>query len=161
MKTRNVKISLETATRWFKGTDNELKELAVQTYPEIAKKQLPKSWEELEKVRGYFIEGGESKISYADLYSTLENQNIFATGNQAKSALAMAKLSQVMAVYNDGWVANWSDGMQDKWCIVSYLGKQTIEKQTSYKEFLTLKTEELAQEFLTNFKEDIETYFNY
>ena len=50
---REIKISLDTATRWYNGTDEELKGLAIQTYPELAKKELPKSWEELGEIKGY------------------------------------------------------------------------------------------------------------
>jgi hypothetical protein len=139
METREIKISLETATRWHNGTDKELKELAVQTYPELGKKQLPKSWEELEK-----------------------NRNIFATENQAKShAIAAAQLSQLMAVYNDGWVADWSDDNQKKSTIVYANTKLVVANSKIFKEFLAFKTPELAEEFLENFRNDIETYFNF
>jgi hypothetical protein len=56
METRNVKISLEMATRWYNGTDKELKELAIQTYPEIAKKELPKTWEDLGQGTGWQLQ---------------------------------------------------------------------------------------------------------
>jgi hypothetical protein len=162
METRNVKISLETAQRWYNGTDNELKELAVQTYPEIAKKELPKSWDELKKISGYFI-STISELRKNDEVSPLlnEDQNIFATENQAKSSLAMAKLSQLMAVYNDGWVADWSDINQCKFCIVSVSGLIGVDFIHLTKHFLAFKTKELAKEFLASFKEDIETYFNF
>lgn len=35
METRPIQISKETATRWYNGEDNELKQLAIQTYPEL------------------------------------------------------------------------------------------------------------------------------
>ena len=161
METRNIKINLETATRWFKGTDNELKELALQTYPELAKKELPKSWDELGVISGYCIELNSEIGEYeAEPPHINEDQNIFATENQAKSALAMAKLSQLMAVYNDGWVADWSDGNQDKFCII-YDKSVKLAIYSDIKRFLAFKTEELAKEFLTYFNEDIETYFNF
>lgn len=34
-ETRPIKISKETATHWYNGEDNELKQLAIQTYPEL------------------------------------------------------------------------------------------------------------------------------
>ena len=118
METRNVKISLETAQRWHNGTDNELKQLALQTYPELAKKELPKSWGNLKNIKGWYV-GAFSKIFYTPLHeiASPNNYKIFATENQAKSALAMAKLSQLIAVYNDGWVADWSDVNKYKFCI--------------------------------------------
>ncbi len=35
METREIKITRETAERWYNGNDKELKELALQTYPEL------------------------------------------------------------------------------------------------------------------------------
>ena len=35
METREIKITRETAERWYNGCDKELKELALQTYPEL------------------------------------------------------------------------------------------------------------------------------
>jgi hypothetical protein len=156
---REIKISLQTATRWFNGTDNELKQLAIQTYPELVKKQLPKSWEGLGKISGYYINGNCEIIDYSDKVLDT-NKNTFATENQAKSALVMAKLSQLIAVYNDGWVADWSDGNQNKYCIICDKSVR-IGVYTNLKKFLTFKTRELAKEFLENFIEDIETYFNF
>jgi hypothetical protein len=35
METREIKITRETAERWYNQCDKELKELALQTYPEL------------------------------------------------------------------------------------------------------------------------------
>ncbi len=163
METRNVKISLETATRWYNGTDKELKELALQTFPELAKKKLPKSWEELEELNGFYVDARLKIIKVGKFNTSYEdNQNIFATQNQAKShVIAAAKLSQVMAVYNDGWVADWSKDSEIKYCLRMLRNKVILQTLTTEKRFLSFKTEELAREFLENFREDIETYFNF
>jgi hypothetical protein len=156
---REIKISLETATRWYNGADNELKDLALQTYPELGKKL--KNWEDLKKIKGYYI-NNNSYISYIESASTFnEYSNLFKTEKQAKSAVAMAKLSQLMSVYNDGWVADWSDFRQDKYCICFKDKKLQVFLYVNIKQFLTFKTVELAEEFLENFREDIETYFNF
>jgi hypothetical protein len=163
METREIKLSIETATRWANGTDEELKALALQTYPELAKKQLPKSWEELRAIKGFFV-NDESKILDTELYmlTTLENENIYATENLAKShGKAAAKLSQVMAVYNGDWVADWGNLTSGKQCI-SYIDCEIqITTFVGIKQFLAFKDQKTAEEFFTNFKEDIEIYFNY
>ena len=80
------------------------------------------------KIKGYFIDHDESSIIFFD---SEENQftddyeigsdfkNIFKTEKQAKSALAYAQLTQLMALpeYNGDWVPDW-----DADCIVT--GKQ-------------------------------------
>jgi hypothetical protein len=159
---REIKISIETATRWYNGTDNELKDLALQTYPELGKKQLPKSWEELDIVKGFFVQN-DSVIWTADPVKAVpSNQNVFATENQAEShGKAASKLSQVMAVYNDGWVADWNNGNQLKWCILFVPKNLKIHTSFVTKHFLTFKTKELAKEFLENFREDIDVYYNF
>jgi hypothetical protein len=114
----------------------------------------------LDKISGYYIS------TYSELYNSTgmnveRNHNTFATENQAKSALAMAKLSQVMAVYNDGWVADWKNAEKAKWCIYQNAYELEIRFLYRVKTFLAFKTEELAKEFLENFRDDIETYFNF
>jgi hypothetical protein len=44
METREIKISRETAERWYNGNDKELKELALQTYPELEPKYEVGKW---------------------------------------------------------------------------------------------------------------------
>jgi hypothetical protein len=44
METREIKISRETAERWYNGNDKELKELALQTYPELKPKYEVGKW---------------------------------------------------------------------------------------------------------------------
>jgi hypothetical protein len=161
METRNVKISLETATRWHNGNDEELKQLAIHTYPELKNPKLPNSWYDLKNISGFYTDKYSATLKSEGIYTTDENRNVFATENQAKSALAMAKLSQVMAVYNDGWVADWSDLRQDKYCICIKDKKIQVLLYFGIKHFLAFKTKELAKEFLEIFREDIETYYNF
>jgi hypothetical protein len=136
--------------------------LGQTTFPELAKKQLPKSWEELNKVNGYYVDI-KSKVNYTNSMLTNNHNNlIFKTENQAKSAIAMAKLSQLMAVYNDGWVSDWNDATQPKFCIFMEEGKKLVVGCFhNQKQFIAIKTDSLAKEFLENFREDIETYFNF
>jgi len=44
METREIKITRETAERWYNGCDKELKELALQTYPELKAKYEVGKW---------------------------------------------------------------------------------------------------------------------
>jgi hypothetical protein len=157
METRNVKISLETAQRWYNGTDNELKELAVQTYPEIAKKELPKSWCDLGKISGWKI-CTNTDLNVTSNYPTDfdSNANIFATKEQAEASIAMAQLSQLMKVYNDGWVPDWTD-IEYKYCIGFTNEKLCIDNWYNYKQFLSFKDRETAELFIQNFRELIET----
>jgi hypothetical protein len=157
METRTIKISLETAQRWYNGTDNELKELAVQTYPEVAKKELPKSWEELEKINGYWI-CSNSKVRTQSFFETRhkEHKLVFATKEQAEASIAMAQLSQLMKVYNDGWEPDWTIS-NNKYVIEIYMNRIERHYYQGKKYFLSFKDAEIRDLFLENFRELIET----
>ena len=156
METRNVKISLETAKRWYNGTDNELKELAVQTYPEVAKKELPKSWEDLETIKGYFVERWSKVEDVESTFCKETEKNIFATKEQAEASIAMAQLSQLMKVYNDGWEPDWENSSYSKFGI--YYNENILKtcSLVNTQCFLSFKDEETAKLFLENFRELIE-----
>ena len=152
---REIKISLETATRWYNGMDTELKELAIQTYPEL--KELPKTWKELSIINGYFVNPATSSVS--DLFKTVtthNNRNVFATKEQAEASIAMAQLSQLMAVYNDGWLPDYND-CNFKYIIYYNKEKPIITNVFNGRAFLTFKDRETAELFLENFKDLILT----
>jgi len=153
METRNIKITEETALRWFNGTDNELKELAKMTFPELFKKELPKSWEELGEIKGYYITSDSEIIDIDNIESKSDCANTFATEEQAKASIALAQLSQLKAVYNDGWVADWSEPAKLKHCITFYDNEIYKDILYSTGAFLSFKDAETRDLFLENFKD--------
>lgn len=150
---REIKISLETATRWYNGMDTELKELSIQTYPELVKKELPKTWKELSIINGYFVNPATSAIS--DLFKTVtthNNRNVFATREQAEASIAIAQLSQLIAVYNNGWIPDWTDE-KCKFVIYFQKNKLVVSHSVGVYRFMNFKNEETAELFLENFKD--------
>jgi hypothetical protein len=156
METRNVKISIQTATRWFNGTDNELKELALTTYPELAKKELPKSWRELRNIKGYYVDTA-SVVDIVDGVTYEDNKNIFATKEQAEASIALAQLSQLRKAYRYGWMPDWTDNDEFKYCIEFCQNKIYKDAYTATSHFLSFQDEKTRDLFLENFKELIET----
>jgi len=156
METRNVKISLQTATRWYNGTDNELKELAIQTYPELAKKELPKRWKDLEEIKGYYS-AAKCFINFGCENTDKYNKNIFTTKEQAEASIALAQLSQLREVYRDGWLPDFTDDDQNKFCITFHQNKLCSETLTSRASFFSFQDAEERDLFLENFKDLIET----
>jgi hypothetical protein len=155
METRNVQLSLEMAKKWFEGDNTELKDLAVQTYPELEKKQLPKSWEELKKIDGYSV-SIFSKIKCFKKTDCFESgKNTFATKEQAEASIAMAQLSQLMKVYNDGRTENYKNN-SNTYCIYFFDDEVKIELFVHAQCFLSFKNKETAQLFLENFRDLIE-----
>jgi hypothetical protein len=101
MEKRKIKIGLETAQRWYGSSDEELKQLAVQTWPEVAWVKLPERWEDLEKIEGCFVTS-TSDVRYVSKWQyDSEEKNVFATKEQAEASLALAQLTQLAAVWCD------------------------------------------------------------
>jgi hypothetical protein len=115
---------------------------------------LPKTWKELDRIEGYWANGFSrvENTGLADIRCLDINRNIFATKEQAEASIALAQLSQLIQVYNDGWVPDWNDG-EYKFNIEYYECKLSIEQRSSYSSFLAFETKELAETFLNNFKD--------
>jgi hypothetical protein len=154
METRNIKITLETATRWFNGCDKELKDLAVQTFPELAKKELPKKWEELDEIKGYYV-NEYSDILEADCSPNRINRNVFATKEQAKASITLAQLSQLREVYRNGWKPDWTVH-NEKYCIAIVQDKITEPIYYCASAFLSFQDKETRDLFIENFSDLIE-----
>ena len=156
METRNLKISKETAIRWYNGSDEELKQLALQTFPELAEKELPKSWGDLKEIEGFYT-NGDSNIFSTRGCTKKRNRKLFATKEQAEASIALAQLSQLMKVYNDGWVAMWEYNEQDKFCIYFFKNQIITDCSYSLSSFLAFKDAKTRDLFLENFRDLILT----
>ena len=147
------KLSKEAAELLLNISNNEeLQAFAKELYPELSKKQLPKSWEELEYVQGYYVSPNSYVSNYDNIAANL-SKNTFATKEQAEAAIAMAQLSQLMKVYNDGWEADWSYYSQVKFCIGFTRENLEIDEWHDYRQFLAFKDQETAVLFIENFTE--------
>lgn len=126
--------------------------------------KLPKTWEE-------FCENHPIKESeyYIDKFSNIDSfvggtfkrdsiydKNVLPNEHYAEAVLALCQLIQLRDCYNDGWVPNWKDPFETKYCI--YYSDDEINCNTvcSYQEVLSFKTPELRDEFLKNFRDLIE-----
>lgn len=119
---------------------------------------------EVSLIDGYFI-GDDSdiiKISTDGVYNTTNNYNVFATEKQAKSALAMAQISQIMA--NDarfgGIITDeeWKNDSISKYCINRQINE--IYKEFCYIcfSFLAFHTAEQRDLFLKENEDLVKDY---
>jgi hypothetical protein len=155
METRNLKISKETANRWYNGNDTELKQLALQTFPELAEKELPKSWGDLKEIEGFYT-NGDSNIFSTRGCTKKRNRKLFATREQAEASIALAQLSQLMKVYNSGWEADWTN--DNKKYTIDFVSKEI--RKTDFcnnNRFLAFKDAKTRDLFLENFRDLILT----
>jgi len=121
--------------------------------------ELPKSWEELRKVGGFYIDKDSDVIGAITSTTYHGNKNLFKTEKQAESALAFAQLSQLVAKYNDGWVADWNGNEPENYCIVRKSNKLCIERRNTTWHSLPFKSKELAELSLKHHNNLWKTYY--
>ena len=151
METRNVKMTLETAKRW-KEMGGEYEQVAVETFPELAVKNEWVEKFENKEISGFYVAQISEIREYDGSHSTISDMNLFKTEKQAKSALAYAQLTQLMALpeYNGDWVADWSNDEEKKFCIIPLKEELRIERFYGYRQKICFKNMTLAELFLKN-----------
>lgn len=120
-------------------------------------KELPKSWEDLYEVGGWFVDFHSKVVTSGSMRTADSVKNRFPTKEEAEACIALAQLCQLRDRYNDGWKPDWTDDNQFKWCIDFF---QDVVRKTAVlfvRRTLTFKTEELRDKFLENFRGLIET----
>jgi len=139
METREVTVTIP-ANKELKKTNNGF---------ELVKKKIT-SWYEL-KPKGYWIDDCSNIVKASKLSpEKVENTNIFAFLAQAKKALAMAQLSQIMQSLNGDWVVNWAKGEQKKFTIEA-VKNRLVKYEFNYEcyAFLVFKNKELRDYFMS------------
>lgn len=121
------------------------------------KKALPKTWEELGNIKGYYLTGLCDVTEVLDSTPLNKNRNIFATKELAEASIAMAQLSQLREVYRDGWKPNWDDENKEKHVIEFVSGKVHENHYYVTCQFLSFQSAEIRDKFLENFRDLIET----
>ena len=173
METRNVKITLETAKRWYEQ-GGEFKEMALSAFTDDELKPVRNEWESMfvgRKIKGYFIDHDESSIIFFDSEESQfidddgissDCKNIFKTEKQAKSALAYAQLTQLMALpeYNGDWVPDWSND-EFKYIIRRYGNGIRINCFIDTYCPISFKKAEIRNRFLENNFDLLKEYFEF
>lgn len=127
----------------------------------VLKKKKSKfpTWEGLGNITGVFIGGRSEFFEASGVPTSNSNRNVFLTEKHAKSALAMAQISQLIPYYG-GKITNdeWEDSSIRKYIIfrkMSYVGR--CEAYSNY-EFLAFHTAEQRDEFLKNNEQLVKDY---
>ena len=118
-------------------------------------KELPKTWEELEKIKGCYVDNN-SGIQHIQLGTSSSSKNVFASKELAEAAVALAQLSQLRQIYRQGWEPNWED---DSLNFVIDKCKEEVTGDVYHymNHFLAFQSGEVRDKFLHNFKDLIET----
>lgn len=123
------------------------------------KKSKFPTWEDLGNISGVFIGAGSEFFEDSCIPTSNNNRNVFLTEKHAKSALAMAQISQLIPYYG-GKITNdeWEDCSIRKYIIfrkMSCVGK--CDTYSNY-EFLAFRTAEQRDEFLKNNEQLVKDY---
>lgn len=161
MEARNVKVSLETAKRWYEQ-GGEFKEMALSAFTEAELNPVRNEWESKfmeNNIKGCYI-GRDSIISHLDYIASKSKKGTFKTEKQAKSALAYAQLTQLMALpeYNGDWLPDWSDDCI-KYTIERWINKlASCSRKHSFANIF-FKSEEIRDKFFENNYDLLKEYF--
>lgn len=161
METRNVEVSLETAKRWYEQ-GGEFKEMALSAFTEA---ELNPVRNELEskfigkEIGGVYI-ASDGCIYKMDCICNYSEKGTYKTEKQAKSALAYAQLTQLMALpeYNGDWVPDWSDECI-KYTIERWINKlASCTRKHSFANIF-FKSAEIRDRFMQNNYDLLKEYF--
>ena len=150
-----AKLTKEVAEKMYKSEDESVRAFALSNYPELGEEVLPKTWEELGNLDGYYIHSNSDVYQVAYSSAASINKNVFPTRELAEAALALAQLLQLRDRYNGDWVADWSDGHW-KYVIEIYRGKIDTDVYHGRQKVMHFKTAELRDKFLENFRDLLE-----
>ena len=165
MEERSVKIDIETAKKWYNGSDENLKTLALQVFSEeeLTYNGLPNNWEEFCKNHHTCENDGCIDIfsyivtcSNNHVRSSLFDKNLLPNKKYAEGILALCQLTQLRDCYRQGWVPDWSNCEDIKYSIVLQYTKIISIGKWNVQSFLSFQTSEICDKFLNNFKDLIE-----
>lgn len=142
--------------------DNEKSTFTNIVFKPIVSK-CPKSWEEAfigKPILGYWVTPF-SDIIMADRRALSNDKNVFKTEKQAKSALAYAQITQLMALpcYNGDWTPDWGNGLFDKYSLVRKDDSIELILRCDAFSPITFKSKEAQKSFLKNHEDLLSQYF--
>ena len=114
-------------------------------------------WEDLDSIEGYEPndEGSVNSYSSGHGYSACAMNLTFKTKEQAIAAIALAKISQLLPVYNEGWEPDFrSESIKDTIWIRGH--EIDTGGTTHHREFLCFKSPEIRDKFLEHNRDLIE-----
>ena len=141
MEKRNIQIDIDTARKWYLSRDSFKQELALQAYTkeELEKPKLPKSWEECLKMITYPTDAIYYRKDCMD--NKLDN---------------LSKLLVLRDVYRQGWKPDWNNS-STKYTIEYHFNDIVLDTATNFScGVFSFPTEKLAEQFLENFKDELE-----
>jgi hypothetical protein len=119
------------------------------------KPKLPKRWEDIGEVQGWYVSDRSLIIQYGLIDAWDEHRNIVPTKSLAKAMLAMCQLLYLRDIYRQGWEPDWTDD-EDKHSIIFEEGCVRLAINYSSSRPICFQSHEIRYEFFTNFSDLIE-----
>ena len=145
MEERTITISLEKAREYY-NKGGELRKIALQAYrkDEMCECIMPKTWKEYRN--HIFL---DDKKKYEEVRCSLKAAK---NGYMPDTFQAYLRIRYLYEYYLQEWVPNWDDAKQTKYCIVENDGLE-VERYWQGRQHLAFQTQELAEQFLDNFRD--------
>ena len=174
MKQRTLKISLEKAKKLYKTGNEDIKSLLLETFikEELEQQELPTTWEEYcenHYRRGYYLEC-DSRINsfieddYDEKLKPRLDKNTVESRENGEAILALCQLIRLRDEYNEHISIDYDKKDSTPYAIVydgdtySYVIVLST-KYSRYKDLFVFHNEELAKEFLKNFKPLLDVFY--
>lgn len=129
------------------------------TKEELEAKELPKSWEELQIVKGYYVNSNSEILIACECETVNGNKSIFPTKELAEASLALSQLLQLRDVYNGDWKVDLNNRpTETRFIIRNYCNIiDTLMIKNCINSVLSFQKESIRDEFVRNFSELITT----
>lgn len=121
------------------------------------KETIINCWEDLKKISGYGITTENVIVHWSGLSTIKDNKNVFLNEKYAKSALALAQISQLLPYYDSN--INWENLMSTKWCILNKRNSICIDCYGVTHHVLAFNTKEEAERFLKHNEQLVKDYY--
>lgn len=125
-------------------------------YDLVMKSTLPRKYEDLRTVSNYRFSLSGYIVHIEDMMASRKSAMLFKNRDQVKAVMALGMLSQLIPIWNEGWEPNWKDRGQEKHAIVFLNDKPTVLGIYNSRQFVCFKSNEIAKEFLSEFRDVIE-----
>lgn len=120
------------------------------------KKDTVGCWEDIKRINGVWIAHLSDIQSYEGVPPCPTNKNVFLNEKYAKSALALAQISQLLPYYDSD--VDWCT-IKTKYCINRHNNDIVIEKWGLHYHPIAFNTLEEAKRFLKHNKQLIKDYY--
>ena len=120
------------------------------------KKKVINCWEDLKEISGYGITTENDIVHWYGLTAIEENKNVFLNEKYAKSALALAQISQLLPYYDSK--VDWNSPTR-KYCIDRTYNDLIMNVFQNTYHLLAFNTREEAERFLKHNEQLVKDYF--